>query len=153
MTEDLDILVPQEETFTARNGTSFAVRALKGRDLSPFAKALRPLQPMIASLFAGGSMPDAAAMAQVAAGGPAPADVDWIGIIANGGDALLKALAVATRSDAEAVGDLDLDELVVLTQKVFLANALFFTQQVLPAILAAAQAMDTLAAGSTAASS
>lgn len=62
----------------------------------------------------------------------AEAEPDWLELLADHGDALVSALAVASRQPRAWVADLALDEALRLATTLFEVNADFFTRQVAP---------------------
>lgn len=87
------------------------IAPLKVGELPAFARALRPLA------------------------GKLSAQPDWLGLLADDGEALLDALAIASRRPREWVGALPLDEAIKLAETVFAVNADFFIQRVTPGIV------------------
>lgn len=68
-------------------------------------------------------------------------EMDWPALIADHGEAVLQALAIATRRPREWVDGLPVDEAVTLASAVFEANADFFIRAVAPAITRAAASL------------
>jgi hypothetical protein len=66
------------------------------------------------------------------------ASSDWLALISEHGEALIEALALATRRPHEWVAALELDDAVKLASIVFEVNADFFIQRLLPSITEAA---------------
>ena len=66
-------------------------------------------------------------------------DPDWLSLLAVHGRALLKAIALAARSDLVWVESLQLDDAVRLAEAVFEVNADFFVRRVAPALQQAAR--------------
>ena len=66
------------------------------------------------------------------------ASPDWLALLAEHGEAVIEAVAIASRRPAEWVRDLELDEAVRLAEAVFEVNADFFIQRVLPSLTEAA---------------
>lgn len=73
-------------------------------------------------------------------------DPDWLFLLAVHGRALLKAVALAARSDLVWVESLQLDDAVRLAEAVFEVNADFFVRRVAPAIQQAALKVRTVTA-------
>lgn len=71
---------------------------------------------------------------------------DWLALLAQHGQSVLDALAVAARCDKGWVETLELDDAVRLAEAVFEVNADFFVRRVAPAIQQAAQKVKTLTA-------
>ncbi len=63
---------------------------------------------------------------------------DWLALLAGHGEAVIAAVAIATRRPVEWVASLDLDEAVRLAEAVFGVNAVFFIQRLLPSVTQAA---------------
>jgi len=66
------------------------------------------------------------------------ASPDWLALLAEHGEAVIAAIAIATRRPVEWVAGLDLDEAVRLTEAVFGVNADFFIRRLLPSVTQAA---------------
>ena len=63
---------------------------------------------------------------------------DWLALLADHGEAVIAAIAIATRRPVVWVAGLDLDEAVRLAEAVFGVNADFFIQRLLPSVTQAA---------------
>ena len=63
---------------------------------------------------------------------------DWLALLAEHGEAVIAAIAIATRRPVEWVSGLDLDEAVRLAEAVFGVNADFFIRRLLPSVTQAA---------------
>ena len=97
---------------------------LKVGDVPAFARAV---QPVAASLSA---------------------SPDWLALLAEHGEAVIDAVAIASRRPPEWVTNLALDDAVRLAEAVFEVNADFFIQRVLPSLTEAATRINqTLGAG------
>ena len=66
------------------------------------------------------------------------ASPDWLALLADHGEAVIAAIAIATRRPVEWVAGLDLDEAVRLAEAVFGVNADFFIRRLLPSVTQAA---------------
>ena len=66
------------------------------------------------------------------------ASPDWLALLAEHGEAVIAAIAIATRRPVVWVAGLDLDEAVRLADAVFGVNADFFIQRLLPSVTQAA---------------
>ena len=66
------------------------------------------------------------------------ASPDWLALMADHGEAVIDAVAIASRRPKEWVAELGLDEAVRLAEAVFEVNADFFIQRVLPSLTEAA---------------
>jgi len=61
--------------------------------------------------------------------------VDWLNVFAEHGDALVNALAIASRRHHAWVADLSVDDAIHLAEAVLEVNADFFIQRLTPALL------------------
>ena len=66
------------------------------------------------------------------------ASPDWLALLALHGEAVIDAVAIASRRPSEWVTSLALDDAVRLAEAVFEVNADFFIQRVLPSLTEAA---------------
>jgi hypothetical protein len=66
------------------------------------------------------------------------ASPDWLVILAEHGEAVIAAIAIATRRPVDWVAGLDLDVAVRLAEAVFEVNADFFIRRLLPSVTQAA---------------
>ena len=66
------------------------------------------------------------------------ASPDWLALLAEHGEAVIAAIAIATRRPVDWVAGLDLDEAVRLAEVVFGVNADFFIRRLLPSVTQAA---------------
>ena len=95
-------------------GEHIELTPLKVGEVPAFARAV---QPIAASLSA---------------------SPDWLAILAEHGEAVISALAIATRRPVDWVAGLDLDEAMHLAEVVFGVNADFFIRRLLPSVTQAA---------------
>ena len=95
-------------------GERLALTPLKVGDVPAFARAI---QPAAVSLSA---------------------SPDWLKLLALHGEAVVEAVAIASRRPPEWVRDLEIDDAVRLAESVFEVNADFFIQRVLPSLTEAA---------------
>ena len=95
-------------------GERLDLTPLKVGDVPAFARAV---QPVAASLSA---------------------SPDWLALLAEHGEAVIDAVAIASRRPSEWVTKLALDDAVRLAEAVFEVNADFFIQRVLPSLTEAA---------------
>lgn len=95
-------------------GERLDLTPLKVGDVPAFARAV---QPVAASLSA---------------------SPDWLALLAEHGEAVIDAVAIASRRPSEWVTNLALDDAVRLAEAVFEVNADFFIQRVLPSLTEAA---------------
>ena len=95
-------------------GERLDLTPLKVGDVPAFARAV---QPVAASLSA---------------------SPDWMALLAEHGEAVIDAVAIASRRPPEWVTNLALDDAVRLAEAVFEVNADFFIQRVLPSLTEAA---------------
>ncbi len=66
------------------------------------------------------------------------ASPDWLALLADHGEAVIEAIAIASRRPRDWVASLDLDEAVQLAESVFEVNADFFIRRLLPRVTRAA---------------
>ena len=95
-------------------GERLELTPLRVGDVPAFARAV---QPVAASLSA---------------------SPDWLKLLALHGEAVVEAVAIASRRPPEWVRDLEIDDAVRLAEAVFEVNADFFIQRVLPSLTEAA---------------
>jgi hypothetical protein len=95
-------------------GEHIELTPLKVGEVPAFARAV---QPIAASLSA---------------------SPDWLAILAEHGEAVIAAIAIATRRPIDWVAGLDLDEAVRMAEAVFEVNADFFIRRLLPSVTQAA---------------
>lgn len=95
-------------------GKSVGIAPLKVRQIPAFTRAVGPV---LAPLLAG----------------------DLMSAVAQGGDDLVRAAAIATGESVEWLGELLPDEFLTLLANVIEVNADFFVQRVLPTLNAAAE--------------
>lgn len=107
-------------------GETVTVSPLTVRQIPAFARAIKPSFPELASVF-GGLMDGAEIDPQVI-----------VDLLADHGDALIDATAVATGKPAEWIGESDAAEFIGLVRAVIEVNADFFAQRLGPTMAAAA---------------
>ena len=112
-TEPFAALPPVPVTLVI-GGERLDLTPLKVGDVPAFARAV---QPVAASLSA---------------------SPDWLALLAEHGEAVIDAVAIASRRPPEWVTNLALDDAVRLAEAVFEVNADFFIQRVLPSLTEAA---------------
>lgn len=66
------------------------------------------------------------------------ASPDWLALLAEHGEAVIAAVAIATRRPVNWMAGLELDEAVQLAEAVFGVNADFFIRRLLPSVTQAA---------------
>lgn len=76
-------------------------------------------------------------------------DPDWLRLLAEDGDAVLQALAIACRRPITWVAGLAIDEAIRLAEAVFAANADFFLRRVVPEITRASAGLQQRMPGLT----
>lgn len=123
--DDLNVLVPPSVTLTV-GGESVAITPLRIGELPAFTRAIAP------------------AVAEFRRDG-----IDWLALFGLHGEAMLTALAVATRKPREWIEGLAADEAILLAAKVIEVNSDFFARRVLPKVEAAMAQLPVTAAGST----
>ena len=111
---DTFVALPPVPVTLVIGGERLELTPLKVGDLPAFARAI---QPAAASLSA---------------------SPDWLELLALHGEAVVEAVAIASRRPPEWVRDLELDDAVHLAEAVFEVNADFFIQRVLPSLTEAA---------------
>jgi hypothetical protein len=114
MTGDAFAALPPVPVTLVIGGERLELTPLRVGDVPAFARAV---QPVAASLSA---------------------SPDWLALLAEHGEAVIDAVAIASRRPPEWVTNLALDEAVRLTEAVFEVNADFFIQRVLPSLTEAA---------------
>jgi len=114
MRDDTFAALPPVPVTLVIGGERLDLTPLKIGDVPAFARAV---QPVAASLSA---------------------SPDWLALLAEHGEAVIDAVAIASRRPPEWVTNLALDEAVRLTEAVFEVNADFFIQRVLPSLTEAA---------------
>jgi len=75
------------------------------------------------------------------------AEPDWLELLADHGDALIKAAAVASRQPRDWVAALAMDDAIRLATTLFEVNADFFVQRVVPTIQHAAARINAQMSG------
>lgn len=126
---DLDMLVPQAQVLELA-GQPLSIRALVVGELPAMLKAVRPFAEQLTG------------------------EPDWLALLCDHGDALLAALALASRQPRDWVDALALDDAITLAAAVFEVNADFFVLRVAPKVGNLAQSLSGqrlsgLSAGST----
>ena len=120
MTSEPFAALPPVPVVLVIGGERLELTPLKVGELPAFARAV---QPVAASLSA---------------------SPDWLALLAEHGEAVIEAVAIASRRPAEWVAGLGLDEAVRLAEAVFEVNADFFIHRVLPGLTEAAARISTL---------
>ena len=124
MTGDTFAALPPVPVVLVIGGERLELTPIRVGELPAFARAV---QPVAASLSA---------------------SPDWLALMADHGETVIEAVAIATRRPVEWVAGLGLDEAVRLAEAVFEVNADFFIQRVLPSLTEAATRINqTLGAG------
>ena len=114
MRSDTFAALPPVPVTLVIGGERLELTPLKVGDVPAFARAV---QPVAASLSA---------------------SPDWLALLAEHGEAVIDAVAIASRRPPEWVTNLALDDAVRLAEAVFEVNADFFIQRVLPSLTEAA---------------
>ena len=114
MRSDTFAALPPVPVTLVIGGERLDLTPLKVGDVPAFARAV---QPVAASLSA---------------------SPDWLALLAEHGEAVIDAVAIASRRPPEWVTNLALDDAVRLPEAVFEVNADFFIQRVLPSLTEAA---------------
>jgi hypothetical protein len=118
--EDLQQMVPETVEVTV-GGKTLSIGPIRIRQVSRVARHVGGL----VRFFAGDA-------------------IDFEGLLTEGAEDLMEALAAATDQPVEWVGELDLDEVVRLTRTVIEVNADFFVRTVLPEVEKAQGALSGL---------
>lgn len=121
--DGLDVIAP-DPTAVVFSGKAYAVEPLRIGQLPAFARAIRPLSGAIDGLLAQGL---------TAAG--------LLDLVAEHGEQVIEALAVATKVPADVIAQGDPADLVPAMLRVFQVNRDFLMGRLSPALQAAAQAM------------
>lgn len=121
---DLDTLVPQTQVLELA-GQRLTISPLVVGELPAMLKAVRPFAEQLTG------------------------EPDWLALLCDHGDALLTALALASRQPRDRVDALALDEAITLAAAVFEVNADFFVRRVAPRVGDLAQSLNGHLAGST----
>lgn len=121
---DLDVLVPQTQVLELV-GQRLTISPLVVGELPAMLKAVRPFAAQLTG------------------------ELDWLALLCDHGDALLAALALASRQPRDWVDALALDEAITLAAAVFEVNADFFVRRVAPKVDDLAQSLNGRLAGST----
>lgn len=100
-------LPPLAEAVTV-SGAQITITPIKVGELPAFIRAVKPFAAGI------GSNPD------------------WLALISDHGEAVIDALAIASRQPREWVASLDLDDAMRLADVIFEANADFFIRRLVP---------------------
>ena len=106
--------LPPMPTSIVIGGESLELTPLKVGEVPAFARAV---QPVAASLSASN---------------------DWLALLAEHGEAVIEAVAIASRRPNEWVTGLELDDAVRLSEAVFEVNADFFIRRVWPTMIESA---------------
>lgn len=114
MGNDTFVVLPPVPVFVEIAGERIDLSPLKVGEVPAFARAV---QPIAASLSA---------------------SPDWLALLADHGEAVIAAVAIAARRPVDWVAGLDLDEAVQLAESVFEVNADFFIRRLLPRVTQAA---------------
>ena len=77
---------------------------------------------------------------------------DWLRLLGSHGEAMIEAMAIASRQSCEWIAGLALDEAIFLAQALFEVNADFFIQRVVPKLGEAVSRIGSQLAGPTPAS-
>ena len=77
---------------------------------------------------------------------------DWLRLLGSHGEAMIEAMAIASRKPREWIAGLALDEAIFLAQSLFEVNADFFIQRVVPKLGEAVSRIGSQLAGPTPAS-
>ena len=106
-------------------GERLELTPLRLGEIPGFARAIRPLASSLS------------------------ASPDWLVLLDEHGEAVIEAVAIASRRPKDWLAGLELDDAVRLTEAVFEVNADFFIQRVWPSLSEAAAQIGTRIAGAT----
>jgi hypothetical protein len=146
--EDMSVLEAPSQEVVYR-GETLKVTPLTVGQIPAFLRTIRPALGSLAGL----------ASSPGQAGEGAGIEVDLVALIADHGEALIEALAVATGKPVDWLGKGMADELAVLIKAVVEVNADFFAKRVAPLLVSLTEALGAKAnppgngAGQTASSS
>lgn len=125
MTDETFAALPPVAETVIVGGETLDITPLKVGELPIFARTVRP--------FAG----------------KLGADPDWLRLLAEDGESVILALAIACRRPPEWVSNLALDDAIRLAEAVFGANVDFFIRRVVPEITRVSQRIGTVIPGQT----
>ena len=126
-TDPLDVLPPVPVEIRVADQT-IALTPLVLGELPAFAKAIQPFTADLAI------------------------EPDWLRLLGSHGEAMINAMAIASRQPREWIVGLALDEAICLAQALFEVNADFFIQRVVPKLGEAVSRIGSQLAGPTPAS-
>lgn len=119
---DLDVLLPQARVLELA-AQRLSISPLVVGELPAMLKAVRPFAEQLTG------------------------EPDWLALLCDHGDALLAALALASRQPRDWVDALALDDAITLAATVFEVNADFFVRRVAPKVGDLAQSLNGRLAG------
>ena len=108
-TRDLETIFPQGQILDI-GGQRIEIRPLVLGELPAMLRAIRPFASELS------------------------AEPDWLALLAEHGEALLRALAIASHRSDDWVASLELDDAITLGAAVFEVNADFFVRRVAPKV-------------------
>ena len=115
--------LPPEPLILSLGGETLEVTPLRIGELPAFARAVKPIAAHLST------------------------QPDWMLILAEDGEALIQALAIACRRPPEWLAALSLDEAIQVAEAVFEVNADFFIQRVVPQLQRVSQRLGSLKLG------
>jgi hypothetical protein len=115
--------LPPEPLILSVSGETLEVTPLRIGELPTFARAVKPIAAHLST------------------------QPDWMLILAEDGEALIQALAIACRRPPEWLAALSLDEAIQVAEAVFEVNADFFIQRVVPQLQRVSQRLASLKLG------
>lgn len=122
--DDLENVLPAEWQVVTVGGELIEVTPLTIGQLPAFTRALRPCLAQFDGAGDGG--------------------VDIAALLAEHGEHIIEAVAVAVRRPREWVSALPADEFIALAEKIMEVNADFFLRRVLPALTSATQRITSM---------
>lgn len=115
--------LPPQPLILSLGGETLEVTPLRIGELPGFARAVKPIAAHLST------------------------QPDWMLILAEDGEALIQALAIACRRSPEWLAALSLDEAIQVAEAVFEVNADFFIQRVVPQLQRVSQRLGNLKIG------
>lgn len=125
MTDTLFAALPPLADALVIAGETLEITPLRVGELPSFARAVQPIAGRLST------------------------DPDWLRLLAEDGDAVLQALAIACRRPLTWVAELAIDDAIRVAEAVFAANADFFLRRVVPEITRASAGLNRRIPGLT----
>lgn len=125
MSDNLFAALPPVPDSVTLGGETIDITPLRVGELPSFARAVMPIADKLST------------------------NPDWLRLLAEDGDAMILALAIACRRSPDWVSSLSLDDAILLAEAVFGANVDFFIRRVVPKITQASQTLGVRINGQT----